>query len=231
MSLDIKYNINLIAQQPVPYFNDFLWENSQNCVNAIAGLNSSISQVAATSSDPGGHPGILTLVTGTSSSGRAGIVYSSAANAIRLGHGLVRTETLITLENLSDGSDSFVVRSGYNNDPTTDGTDAVMFRYTHSANGGRWQAVTRNNGVENSIDTGIAVVAGDWYKLRIVINAVANVVLFYINGVLVATENGPTIPANRTTAPMIAINKTLGTTTRRLMVDYVYSQVLLTTLR
>jgi hypothetical protein len=66
--------------------------------------------------------------------------------------------------------------------------DELFFRYTDNVNGGRWEAVTKAGGVETATDTGIAVVANTWYKLRLVVNAAATSVAFSINGALVATN-------------------------------------------
>jgi hypothetical protein len=84
-----------------------------------------------------------------------------------------------------------------------------------------WKCYTRaSSGTVTLTTTSIPVVASQWYKLRIDINAAGNSVTFYIDGTLVATHT-TNIPAT-TTGMLITslINKTVGTTARSLLTDY-----------
>lgn len=225
-------DVRQAAQTPPPYFNDFLFEGAANAFININGIAAAVSMVSSTVNDQGGHPGQAVATTGTGSTGTAALTLSVAGtNALRFGYGELDLETVLYVETLSDGVDTFSVRAGYNNAFAGDGTDGIMFRYTDTVNGGRWQCVTRNNNVEAIIDSTVPVVAGTWYKLHINVNHAADEVQFYINGVLVATQTDATIPTNRTSYQYIGILKSLGANQRRLVIDYVFHQIKLTNSR
>lgn len=222
-------NVRQVAQTPPPYFNDFMLEGAANAFIQTSGLGAGISVVNASVNDPGGHPGQAIATTGTSATGSAAFSLSVAGtNALRFGYGECDIETVLYVETLSDVAETFSVRAGYNNAFLGDGTDSIMFRYTDTVNGGRWQCVTRNNNVEDILDSNVPVVAGTWYKLHVHVNAAADEVQFYIDGVLVATQNGVTIPTNRTSYQYVGILKSVGGTARRIVVDYLYHQLKLT---
>jgi hypothetical protein len=78
---------------------------------------------------------------------------------------------------------------------SAESVDGVFFRYTHSVNGGKWQAVCRSNNVETAEDTGIIVIAASQtYKLEVDVNATGTSAAFRINGTLTntITTNIPT---------------------------------------
>lgn len=89
---------------------------------------------------------------------------------------------------LSDGTNRFTFHFGFNDLVTGEGTDVLYFKYSDNINSGRWQIISRKAGVTvQTIDTGVTVVAGDWYDLYIEVNKAGDRALFYINGTLVST--------------------------------------------
>lgn len=106
---------------------------------------------------------------------------------------------------------------------TAESTDFVGFRYTKGTNGGKWQAVTRSNGVETAIDTTIAANA-NMMNLELEVNAAGCSVGFYINGTLRATitTNIPVGMARSFGAIPYFILKSLGTTARTVDCDWTY---------
>lgn len=213
----------------VEYYNDFIWDG----ITAIApaGSGASVNQGFSSINDAGGNPGWLAMQTGTTTTGRAGFPNGTGSQVL-LGHGVWVLEALISLSALSDATDTYTVFFGFNDSTAGTGTDAVMFRYTHGANSGKFEAVTRSNGTETATDTGITVAATTNYKLRIEVNAAASSALFVINGSLVAT-NTTNIPSGsgRAVGMYMGIVKSAGTTSRALMADYLYTRCDLTVAR
>ena len=216
------------------FFDDFLFGLAVATSTTGTGASASINSLVTT--DAGGHPGLMGLDTGTTTSGRGAIAGGgSALSLILFGNGAVVYETDVYLNDaVSDGTDTYAIFVGFNDSITVTGTDAIMFRYTHSVNSGKWQCVTRSNGVEtgSATDSGVTVASTTWYKLRIEVNAAGTSVAFYINGALVAT-NTANIPtgAGRQTGPFLGIVKSAGANARRLLVDYLYCRIDLTVAR
>lgn len=146
----------------------------------------------------------------------------ASPSSIRFGGGVWTYESRVRIVTLSDGSETFTVRAGFGDHGyPTEHRDGAFFRYIHSENGGNWTAVCRANNVETSADTGIAAVAGTWYVLRVVVNAAASSVAFYIDGTLRATiiTNIPS-GAGRETGASVSMVKSVGTTARVLLADW-----------
>ena len=101
-----------------------------------------------------------------------------------------------------------------------DPTDGVYFLYDRLTNV-NWLAVTASNGVRTLTNTGIAVAAGVYNKLKIIVNYNGTAAYFYINGVLVATNtlNIPT-GAGRNTGYFTNIIKSAGLTARYFHSDW-----------
>jgi hypothetical protein len=214
--------------QYVEYYDDFLLSLPNN--TSISGAAAAVSGLASSIADVGGNPGWVAFQTGTATTGRA--LATGASSAILLGNGAWVFETLIYVPTVSDGTDTFVVTAGWNDSPTVTGVDAVMFRYTHGTNSGKFECITRANSTSTTTDSTITLVAATNYKLRIEINAAATSVVFYINGSSVATHttNIPT-GAGRATALQVGIVKSAGTTNRDLLCDYIYARCDLTAAR
>lgn len=164
------------------------------------------------------HIGLMRLYVQTSGQ-RAGIKFSDAC--IRFGKAEFDDEVAARVLNLSDGTDTFTVYLGFIDSATGDATDGVYWRYSHGINGGKWQCVTRSNSSESTADSGAAVVANTWYRLRIVVNAAGTSAAFYVDDSLVATitTNIPTA-AGRETSWQARIEKSAGSNWRHMQVDW-----------
>ena len=170
-----------------------------------------------------GRLGCVSLTTGTvSAAGTASM--GSNVNVVALGVSgqFISLESEVyVFNNLSDGTDSFIVTSGYGDNLSGAAqTDGAFFRYTHSENAGRWTLVLVKGGVETTLDSGITVVVNTWYNLRI--DSYGNSFTFYINDINVGTMTGTFAPATEFTGVITGIWKTLGTANRVLRVDWVY---------
>ena len=169
--------------------------------------------------------GCIGLYTGTTTTGRAAI--RTHVDGIRFGVNEWYFETRGNVLNLADVTNNFTVRFGFMDAVSADSTDGHYFRYNYNVNGGKWEAVTRNNALEQATDTGIAAQAlssGDpMPKFSIQVNAAGNEVTFKIDEDQVArhTPSGFT-GANRLTGIGYSIVKSAGTTSRAFFIDYTY---------
>lgn len=177
--------------------------------------------------------GVRVLSTASSTAGGAAV--STGTIRFTFGHGFkYRTKWRMALSDVSDGTESFEVRVGVM-DGISAGSPAnngAFFRYTHSANSGKWEAVTALGGTETTEDTGIAAAADGYHTFEIVSNEDATSVAFYIDGVLVAEITTNIINADDELAGLACtIIKTAGSTARMLYIDYFEFEVTRTTPR
>ena len=173
------------------------------------------------------HVGMLGLVMGTTTTGRAALAHHDISELQCIGPGAGPTIVewdIMTHGNLSDETEAYFYLAGLSDadNASGEGTDALYFKYTHSENSGRWTLHARNASTETVVNTAVTVVASTYYRLTIVRNATNTAAQFLINGVLVGTiaTNLPAGSANRTHL-CIKAEKTAGTTSRTLYVDYV----------
>lgn len=177
---------------------------------AVSGTGAAFSSLA-TGSDTA--LGIVRAALGTTATGRAAI---AAANfsVLRLGQGVAKFKAKVRIVSLSDATNTYSFRAGFIDSVTGESADGAFFRYTHSVNGGNFQAVTRSNNTETStaVDTGIAAAANTWYLLEITVNAAGNSAVFRINGNVVATlsANIPTASGRETAYGIMAL-RSVGT--------------------
>jgi hypothetical protein len=209
-------------------FDDFLWTtlgsgtNPYSVVSAITNGGAVTVETTATSND---YMGMIVASTGSSSSsGHAVIDFFNSVNKIRLGLKRIFFEARVEIPTLSTATQTFTVQAGLE-DGNAAGLPAngVFFSYTHGTNGGQWVGVCRSGSTSSPTNSTVAVVANTWYVLRAEINAARTVVEYYIDGVLIGTNNASNIPG--TTAgmrPMFQIDKSAGTSARTLAADYMY---------
>jgi hypothetical protein len=185
------------------------------------------------------RPGIAIATTGTTTTGRGGSSYSDAniGGGFLIANGELIFETLLMIPTLSNATERFHVFSGIIGNGTnySNPGNAIFFHYDE---GGalpnaslNWKCYTINALTRTSTVTSVAVTAGQWYKLKCVINAAATSVAFYIDGVLAAT-NTTNIPlATYGYGFTSAITKTAGLTARTTQIDYSAISQTLTTAR
>lgn len=170
------------------------------------------------------HTGIAEFSTGTTTTGRASL--HLGVQSVRLGGGVLIVEMMVRLEDLSTVAQEYDVYVGISN-KATPGTDHwVYFAYDRNTST-NWRIRTRDNGTETDTDSGVAVAADTWVKLRFEINAAATSVEYFIDDSSVGTisSNIPTA-AGREVSPRLTIQKSAGTTARLMYVDwYGYEQV------
>lgn len=165
--------------------------------------------------------GVVSFDAGTDVGGLAGYLSSAVLARLNNGGTWKLEQKLRTPSVLSDGTNTYSLRAGFLDSVSVESTDGVFFRYTHSVNSGKWQFVTRANGVETITDTGVTVVISTDTKLQIQVNADGTKAWGYINDVAVASSitnipNG----AGRETGFGAMILKTAGVVARVFHVDY-----------
>jgi len=171
-----------------------------------------------------GRVGIIALSTSTSATGSYGYglgFFSSSSEPIVLGAGTLTMQFWLKIPTLSTGSERFYVTFGLNNasdmNPFTQ-TNSVSFRYIDSENSGKWTIKTVASSSPTSSNTN-STADTDWHVYKIVVNADASSIAFYIDGVEVTNSPITTTIPSAAIAPYIVIQKSIGTTARTVEMD------------
>jgi|GEM_PF-1772894 len=187
--------------------------------------------VTFTQSGADDNPGLLTFSTGTTTTGRAG-VGSGNTDAFVFGtRPHVFSTAVLIVSNLSSAADRYSMEAGFMDSLTGAFTYGAYFSYTDNVSNANWQCTCSNGTSSTSVDSGITVATGTWYRLEIEVNAAGTSVVFKINGTQVANING-SIPTTTSNRLGIAVQQrknggTTGTTARSSRCDYLlhYSEV------
>ncbi len=125
----------------------------------------------------------------------------------------------VILPVLSDGSETYIAIVGFRTSSiSSDPTNGIYFRYTHSVNSGKWQCVTESASTETATDSGVTVDTV-YNILEIRVNSDATSIGFYINGTLVQTHVDD-IPVGTALIQGLSLSKSAGTTARTLVADW-----------
>lgn len=205
-------------------------------------FNAGTGAVQTITNGEANHPGIVAHNTGTTNTGRSGMVRSSAS--VLLGGGTYVYETVVRIPVLSNATDEFSVRCGLGDGTAADHVDGVYFEYNRASTGNYWVIKTASNSVRTSAtldgtsgNPTVAVTANTWYRLRAEINAAGTSVTFYIDTAAGTRTSVGTISTNiptgagRQCCPLMHILKSAGTTNVTAEVDYWEHQQKFTTLR
>lgn len=169
-------------------------------------------------SGTGGGPwGLSGISTSTSATGKGSIGAPSNAMVRSTNNTYLRYATSISLDNLSDGTNTYNVRCGWMDasNPTGEPSNGVYFRYTHGTNSGNWQFVARSGGTETVINTGTAPLTGTstMQSLIVAVSPNGSACEGYIDGVSVGVTT-TNIPTSANMGYYSQIEKTAGTTAR-----------------
>lgn len=178
-----------------------------------------------------GAIGSWDVKTGTNNNGQSAA--RSSTRQIVFGLGQTSLAWRVQLDALSDGTNTYTVYVGMTSAITATPGDGVFLRYTHSVNGGRWQLVAVNDGVETAVDTGVTAVAGAWVYFTIVVAADgATAAVYFGSSATAASANVTGVPNGsvfRAVDISANIIKSAGTNERHLYLDYFSFAVDLTT--
>jgi len=248
---DIWENKNLIdiledfnKTKGIYFFEEFMGNQAGSVGTNFGGVISTATGAGANCITTGtitnrtNQQGVVRAQTGTILTGQAGYIYGGV-NLFR-GIGTVSIETYATIETLSTSSERFFTIFGhigvanYNNP-----ANGIFFAYDEGgviasgANAGspNFKCVAVNTLTRTFFTSSVPVVAGQWYKLRIDLNAAGTQAAFYIDGNLITTLT-TNIPATSTAMGIHSvIVKTVGTTTRAMQTDYFNYEEIFTTAR
>lgn len=225
----------------VQYFNDFDSSSITDKLQSVVSGGTTIRAAAIISNQTSNQIGICTYSTTTAATHYAMHIseLNSQGQQFQFGGGTWVYESYIAVETLSTITDRFRFQTGFG-DLSTSANDnngaIIIYDEGGTANGtvasANWQCVTSNNGLRTLTTTSVPVTT-NWVKLRIVVNADATSITYFINGSLVATHttNIPTYALGRRFKIKQGIFKTIGTSIRNVHCDYLFYENNLTTLR
>jgi hypothetical protein len=181
------------------------------------------------------RPGISKLYCGTTTTGYAAIHESAYHRSLLFGAGVYTIEADIYIPALSTAAETYTLRFGFGDVTNADFVDGAYFEYTDVGGGTptpKWYRCTASNSTRTKTVTTVDAIAGEWIRLKVVVNAAGTSVEYFINGVSVGvvTTNIPT-GGGRETGTMYHIVKSAGTTDRAAFIDWVWFHVDLTTSR
>jgi hypothetical protein len=210
------------ARNEFKYTNDFVG-TAQDSVYQVIGSGTGAGGSSTAGST--GHPGQVTLTTGTTATGAGLAGANDGGTPFLFGNGdYWRFETDLKLPLLSnnDATNTYLVKAGMSDGGSGAPTDGCWFSYTHNVNTGKWQGNCANNSTTSTCNAVVTVAASTWYRLTIVFASDGSSVDFQVDGTSECqiTTNIPTT-AGRETSSNISILKTASTTARTLILDYV----------
>jgi hypothetical protein len=210
------------------YFDDCMntisAQGNGTLINTISGTG---AQTAAQANTVNTRVGIVRTSTGVATTGRSA---PGTGIAIRFANGTWYLEMDVNVTTLSAVAEEFAFVAGFMDSfAAANQTDAACFLYDRlgtssgSTAATYWQTLTAQNGSRqyNQVHTQITVNAGQWYRLRIEVNAGATQVLFYIDNVLIATHTSQVPGSTRDLGFGWLLIKSAGTTARTVDIDYI----------
>lgn len=188
------------------------WDN-----NWVSTVNGAAAAVAATTTGQDStHLGIVALSTGTSSTGRASISLSNVSTVVP-GGGSELTQWIVQMPNVPDGTNTYTVRIGLGDVAAAgDFTNGLYFEINLATSSTNWIIKSASSSTRTTTVTSKAFVNGEWDRLGITL--VSGVASYYVNGVMVGTIT-TNIPNNVAVFPVAKVEKSVGTTSRSLMID------------
>lgn len=137
-----------------------------------SGTGSGVSTSGITSQT--GHPGIARFATGTTNTGRAGMIGSASMIRPYSGNTL-EYEALIYIPTLSDGTETYAIWLGFLNSIAAEPTAGAYFRYSSDANSGKFEIRVANGGAPSATDTTVTANAATWYRLALTMTGTTSV--------------------------------------------------------
>jgi SO2946-like, C-terminal domain len=176
------------------------------------------SGVFASTTGEVGHPGVVTMSTSTSATGRASLRTDHQAILLDPASDLTVAEWVLKIPTLSTGSERYQLRAGFLDVESGAPTDGVYFEYDDSV-GAFWRIGARSGSSGTPSNTATTVAINTWYTLRVELTGVTSAE-FLINGISVGTvsTNIPTGTGHELGLSMHIV-KSVGTTARTVLVD------------
>lgn len=184
----------------------------------VGGTNAGAGAGFTSTAGEVGHPGVVTMSTGTTNTGRSSLRTDHQAVLLDPAADLVVVEWVLKIPTLSTGSERFQVRAGLLDAESGAPSDGAYFEYD-DATAAFWRIGARSGASGSPTNTATTVTAGTWYTLRIEITGVTSVE-YLINSISVGTvtTNIPTGTGHEC-GLSTHIVKSVGTTARTMVVD------------
>jgi hypothetical protein len=228
------------TKQGFYFFEDFLGNAANSVTNTIniatgaSGTGATCIPNVASYPNRTNQQGVMQMGTGTTTTGASSIrLGDNNSTTHYLGNGVYTMQFFVNIETLSTLSERFYCMFGGVTTGNLANTNGIFFIYdegigTYGAASPNFKCVTRSGLIGTTTITSTPVVASQWYVLKIVVNANATSVEFFIDGVSVATHttNIPTL-----ITPRVAMQKTIGLTNRNAFCDYFLVKQTYTTAR
>lgn len=210
------------------YFNDFGQNNTfSDGVFQTAPQNGGGSLSFNPTPNTNDYIGFQGLSTGTNTNGANSIRTDlNAGRFFNFSCGRKSFISRLWIQTLSDVTNRYNILNGFSNSNNSTITSGAAFIYDEGGVGTgttaspNWQIITANGGVRTNFVTSVVVNTSTWYSFRVESNANDTEIYYYINDVLVRTETTNIPISSNNSQPIIAINKTAGTTNRGIAVDY-----------
>lgn len=173
-------------------FDDFIYAGTTT--NAIGNQAWTLTSTVGTAtwtlqSVTNSRLGVGRLATSTSASSGGALKLGTSIQTV-LGNGIQMFEAYVSVPTLGGaGAAALTARVGLGDgSAVADEANGIYFQYTGTAGGTiNWSCKTASASSRTTVDSGVAVSAGTWYKLCAVVDATATNVDFYINNIYIVT--------------------------------------------
>jgi hypothetical protein len=206
-------------------FEDFITSvvSPSNTINKYTVAISGAGAIVITGQGGNDRPGFGIFDSGTTTTGRAQIYLGGTnADGLNFGAGVYTFETDIFLANLSTAGEEYGFSFGFGDNTALDMVDGVYFKYNRLGTGVNWRLMTSKASARTDTDSGVIVTAGVWHRFKIIINALATSVAFYIDNILVGTITTNIPDAATKLGVIMGILKSAGTTNRLVYCDWIW---------
>jgi hypothetical protein len=211
----------------VEYFRDFYSISSDGMLTLSSVNSGAILSSMGPSGSTSESAGTMALSMSTTNNAR--VFVTSNSGTVVLGSGATVYETRVQFPALSTSIDRYQAVFGFYDLVSSglDQVDGVYFLYDEggissgSATSANWQIVTASNSVRSIFTTTSSIASNTWYNLRIEVNSAATNISFHVNGIQIGniTTNIPKGIARASGLGMF-VQKSAGTTTRNVLVNY-----------
>ena len=167
-------------------------------------------------------------------SGNCGIMLGNpSVGLIEIGGGQLTLQWYVKIGTLSDVTNRYNFAIGFINRVSGSPQAGMYFQYNDSVNSGNWQIINNIGDGSPTINNTNTAADTNWHVYKIIVNAAATSVAYYIDGTQVANSPITTdIPTAIDLSPAISVISTAGTVqASTLQVDLCTLQQVLTTPR
>lgn len=163
--------------------DDFVYNDPSLSNNLCGDTNWTVTAASfARKAGEANHPGIVSNTTA------GGLLQKSSngSDSIPLGAGTVTVDFIIRV--VTTGAVDIYIGLTDSTLPNAEPANGCYFLYNSGTNSGNWVGKTANGGTRSSANSANAVVAGNWVRLTIVVNAAGTSVAYFVNNVQITNS-------------------------------------------